>query len=84
MIVPGHGDVTDKSCLAEQAEALDEWRAYAQDAIDRGLSKEELQALPGLDRYPMDVQLDEMRPMVMRINLGRLYDLLAEPAATPS
>ena len=83
VIVPGPGDVTDKSCLDGQAAALDEWRAYAQDAIDRGLTKEELQALPGLvDRYPMDVQLDEMAPMVMRINLGRLYDLLAKPAAT--
>lgn len=78
VIVPGHGDVTDKSCLDEQAASLEEWRRYAQDGIDRGLSKEELQALPGLvDRYPMDVQLDEMAPMVMRNNLGRLYDLLA-------
>lgn len=80
-IVPGHGDVTDKSCLGEQSAFLEEWRQYAQDAIDRGLSKEELQALPGLvDRYPMDVQLDELAPMVMRNNLGRLYDLLATPA----
>jgi cyclase len=80
-IVPGHGDVTDKSCLADQAAFLDDWRRYAQDAIDRGATKEELQALPGLvDRYPMDVQLDELAPMVMRMNLGRLYDLLAEPA----
>ena len=85
VIVPGHGDVTDKSCLDEQGAFLDDWRRYAQDAIDRGLSKEELQALPGLvDRYPMDVQLDEMAPMVMRNNLGRLYDLLAEPAASRS
>lgn len=85
VIVPGHGDVTDKSCLDEQGVALEEWRRYAQDAIDRGLTKEELQALPGLvDRYPMDVQLDEMAPLVMRNNLGRLYDLLAAPAATRS
>jgi glyoxylase-like metal-dependent hydrolase (beta-lactamase superfamily II) len=78
IIVPGHGDVTDKSCLDEQRSSLDEWRAYVQDAIDRGLSKDEVQALPGLiDRYPMDVHLDEMAPMVMRNNLGRLYDLLA-------
>ena len=83
-IVPGHGDVTDKSCLADQASFLDDWRRYAQDAIDRGASKQDLQALPGLvDRYPMDVQLDGLAPMVMRMNLGRLYDLLAEPAATP-
>jgi cyclase len=84
-IVPGHGDVTDKSCLEEQAAFLEDWRRYAQDGIDRGLSKEELQALPGLvDRYPMDVHLDELAPMVMRNNLGRLYDLLASPAATRS
>jgi len=79
IIVPGHGDVTDKSCLDEQGAFLDDWKAYAQDAIDRGLSKDEVQALPGLiDRYPMDVHLDEMAPGVMRNNLGRLYDLLAE------
>lgn len=82
IIVPGHGDVTDKSCLGEQAAALDEWTAYAQAAIDRGLTKDEVQALPGLiDKYPMDVHLDEMAPMVMRINLGRLYDLLAPAEA---
>ena len=79
IIVPGHGDVTDKSCLDEQGAFLNDWKAYVQEAIDRGLSKEEVQALPGLiDRFPMDVHLDEMAPMVMRNNLGRLYDLLAE------
>jgi glyoxylase-like metal-dependent hydrolase (beta-lactamase superfamily II) len=78
IIVPGHGDVTDKSCLDEQGAFLDEWKAYAQDAIDRGLTKDEVQALPGLiDKYPMDVELDAVAPMVMRNNLGRLYDLLA-------
>jgi len=78
IIVPGHGDVTDKSCLAEQGAFLDEWKAYAQDAIDRGLSKEEIEELPGLiDKYPMDVELDAVAPMVMKRNLGRLYDLLA-------
>lgn len=79
IIVPGHGDVTDKSCLDDQRAYLDEWQSYAQDAIDRGLGKDELQALPGLRRYPMDVHLDEMEPMVMKLNLGRLYDLLSEP-----
>src|SRR6185503_1004143 len=44
IIVPGHGDVTDKSSLDEQGASLDAWRAYVQDAIDRGSSKEEVQA----------------------------------------
>ena len=40
-------------------------------------SKEEIEELPGLiDRYPMDVELDAVAPMVMKRNLGRLYDLL--------
>jgi hypothetical protein len=64
IIVPGHGDVIDKSCLAEQAAFLDEWKAYAQDAIDRGFSKEEVEELPGLiDRHPMDLELDAVAPM---------------------
>jgi cyclase len=81
IIVPGHGDVTDKTSLDEQAAFLNDWETYVCDALDRGLTKEEIQALPGLiDRYPMDIHLDELAPMVMRNNLGRLYDLLAQPA----
>jgi len=78
IIVPGHGEVCDKSYLPELASFIQEWVDAVKGAIARGLSREEaLDRISFLDRYPMDVGEAEMGPEVQRWNVGRLYDLLA-------
>lgn len=76
-IVPGHGEVCDKGYLKEQAAFIEEWIEAVKKAIEQGLSqKEAAERISFLDRYPMDVGLDRMGPMVQRMNVYRLYDVL--------
>jgi len=77
VFVPGHGDICGKDYLDEQGEFIQEWVALVQSAIDQGMTKEEaVEKLSLLDRYPMDVEIDFMGPMVMKWNVNRLWDVL--------
>jgi hypothetical protein len=46
--------------------------------VDRGLTRDEaMDRLTGMTgRFPMDVGQDAMEPIVMRQNVGNLYDYL--------
>jgi glyoxylase-like metal-dependent hydrolase (beta-lactamase superfamily II) len=78
VLVPGHGAVCDKTQLATQEAVLREWVAYVQAAVDGGMTRDEamdrLTDMTG--RFPMDVGQDAMEPVVMRQNVGNLYDYL--------
>lgn len=77
--VPGHGEVCDKSYLDEQGAFIQEWLNLVQNAIDKGMTKQEaVETLSLLHRYPMDVDIDFMGPMVMQWNASRLWDVLTE------
>ena len=86
IFVPGHGDMCGKGYLDEQGSFISEWKDYVQDAVDRGMTREEsvstLTAL--IDRYPMDVEQAALAPMVMGINAGNLYDYLTGPGPPAS
>jgi glyoxylase-like metal-dependent hydrolase (beta-lactamase superfamily II) len=78
VIIPGHGEVCDKSYIKEQASFIEEWVDAVKDAIKQGLTKEEAQdGISFLDRYPMDIGIEALGPEVQRWNVARLYDLLA-------
>ena len=78
VIIPGHGEVCDKRYLREQAEFIEEWMAAVKKAIEQGLTKKEAQnTISFLDRYPMDIGIEALGPDVQRMNVARLYDLLA-------
>jgi len=77
-IVPGHGEVCDKSYLGEQADFIMEWMETVRRAIERGWSKEEAMArISFLDRYPMSIGIEAMGPELQQMNVSRLYDVLA-------
>ncbi|MGB2885773.1 MAG: MBL fold metallo-hydrolase [Dehalococcoidia bacterium] len=77
VIVPGHGDVCDKSYLKEQASFIREWMCAVKRAFEQGLTKEEAQTqISFLDRYPMDTGLEFMDLLVQQLNVARLYDLV--------
>ena len=81
IFVPGHGEMCSKNYLDEQGSFISEWKDYVQDAINRGMTREEsVSTLTGMiDRYPMDVEPAALAPMVMGINAGNLYDFLTGP-----
>jgi cyclase len=79
IIVPGHGEVCDKSYIRELSSFIQEWIDTVKRAITQGLSKEEAaKKISFLDRYPMDIGIEAMGPTVQRWNVERLYDLLAK------
>ena len=76
IFVPGHGRLCDKSYLDEQGEYILEWKEYARQAVERGMTRDEaVENLTDLtDRYPMDVGQDGTSPRVMRMNAANLWD----------
>jgi glyoxylase-like metal-dependent hydrolase (beta-lactamase superfamily II) len=77
IIVPGHGEICDKSYIPELSSFIQEWVDTVRRAIAQGLSKEEaMEKISFLDRYPMGIGQDAMGPDVQRWNVERLYNLL--------
>ncbi|MDE2938174.1 MAG: MBL fold metallo-hydrolase [Chloroflexota bacterium] len=76
IFIPGHGRRCDKSYLDEQGEYILEWKEYARQAVERGMTREEAaENLTDLtDRYPMDVGQDGTSPRVMKMNAANLWD----------
>ena len=76
-IVSGHGDVCDKSYLAEQAAFIQDWVDVIKDAINRGWAKEQaIEKISLLDRYPMSPGNENRGLELQRMNITRLYDVL--------
>ena len=76
IFIPGHGRRCDKGYLDEQGEYILEWKEYARNAVERGMTRDEaVENLTELtDRYPMDVGQDGTSPRVMRMNAANLWD----------
>ncbi|MCA9278371.1 MAG: MBL fold metallo-hydrolase [Phycisphaeraceae bacterium] len=73
VVVPGHGDVSDVSCVKKQIEYMQQLRETVREAVDAGKSKEETQALrpaffEGLARGQLGVRA-----------LGAVYDEMKRP-----
>ena len=77
ILVPGHGEVCDKSYIKEQSEFIKDWIDAVKKAISDGLSqKEAAKNISFIDRYPMDVGLKGFSKTLQRINVNRLYKIL--------
>jgi len=76
-LVPGHGEVCNSDYIPEMKAAIQAWVDAVQEAIDKGLSLEEAQdTISLLDRFPMQPGNEAMGPMLQRMNVGRLYEVL--------
>jgi glyoxylase-like metal-dependent hydrolase (beta-lactamase superfamily II) len=78
VLVPGHGALCDPSYIPEMSAFIKEWIDVVSAAIKQGMGLEEAQKnISFLDRYPMDVGLDEARGReVQRMNVARLYEVV--------
>ena len=78
-IVPGHGEVCDKSYLPEMAAFIREWIEVVRKAVEQGMTKQQaMESISFLDRYPMDIGLESRAKDVQRMNVDRLYELIKE------
>ena len=77
-IIPGHGEVCDKSYLGEQADYIQECVDTIKRALDQGLTKEESIARISLPRrYPFEVGSENVGPQLLQMSVSHLYDLLS-------
>jgi glyoxylase-like metal-dependent hydrolase (beta-lactamase superfamily II) len=75
-VVPGHGDVGDKSCIAEMYETVTTWLETVKDAIGKGMTMEEVQKkVTMLKQFP-NLPRDERTAGIVRMNVTRLYEVL--------
>jgi cyclase len=75
-LLPGHGDVCDKSYLPEMSSHIQAWIEAVSSAINRGLSLKEAQETLSLpDRYP-GMPIDERIKQVQSMNIAHLYEVL--------
>ncbi len=74
-IVPGHGEVCDKSCLTEMSSGITAWIEVVQDAVNKGWTLEEsLSRISMLERYAGEKQ---RMAFVQKINIENLYKVLS-------
>jgi cyclase len=75
-LIPGHGDVCDKSYLPDMSSHIQAWIEAVSSAINRGLSlKEAQETLSLVDRYP-GMPIDERIKQVQSMNIAHLYEVL--------
>lgn len=74
-VIPGHGEVTDKSCLDVQRGVLIDWVEAVTEAVDRGWTREEtIERVNFADRYPVDIGQEYMMDHIQTLNAASLYD----------
>ncbi len=80
VIIPGHGEICDKSYLPEQVAFINEWIETVKGAIAQGWSREEAKKrISFKDRYPMGIGSEARANDVQHWNVERLYTLLGGP-----
>lgn len=78
-LVPGHGEVCRASYIPEMKVMIQAWIDAVSEAINKGMSLEEAQdKVSLLDRFPMDPSMEAMGPMLQRMNVARLYEVLKQ------
>ncbi len=79
VLVPGHGEICDRSYIPEMSAFIQAWIDTVSEAIDKGMSLEEAQdKVSLLDRYPMQPGNEAMGQAVQQMNVTRLYEVLKE------
>ncbi len=77
VLVPGHGDICDRSYIPEMSAGIQDWIDAVKTAIKQGMSLEEAQdKISFLDRYYIEAGAEERMQRVQRQSVARLYQVL--------
>jgi cyclase len=78
-IVPGHGDVCDKSYLEEQASYVQGCMDAVRKAIDQGWTKDEAVARVSFPSpYPHDPDAAQLEKQLTKVGIANLYERLSK------
>ncbi len=75
-VVPGHGEVGDKSCISEMYDILTIWVETVEKAIAQGMTRQEAQQKLTMFKQFPNLPRDKHTAEVIAMNVGRLYDVL--------
>jgi cyclase len=75
-VVPGHGNVSDKSCFPQMYKNVTIWIDTVADAIAKGMTLEEAQLKVTMVKQFPDIPRDEHSIDVVRANVARIYETL--------
>jgi cyclase len=76
-IIPGHGPVCTKDYIPKQGAFIREWVTAVAVGIANGWTREQCaERISFLDRFPMDIGQQSVGPLIQRLNVERLFDLL--------
>lgn len=78
-IVPGHGEVCDKSFLKEQADYVRECINTIKSALAKGYTRDETVDRVSLPRrYPFGIGHDRIGPEKLKVSVANMYDLISK------
>ena len=76
-IVPGHGPICNKDYIPKQSAFIREWVTAVAVGIAKGWSRKDcVERISFLDRFPMDIGLESLGPMIQQWNVERIFDFL--------
>ena len=76
-MVPGHGDVCDKSYIPEMSKQIQAWVDVTKAALIQGLTVDQAAADTALlEKHGIKIGTDEMAKRVVKMSLAHLYEVL--------
>lgn len=87
-IVPGHGELCDKSYLVQQAQIIHNWVGVVEGYVRRGLSEDDavqepLDVVKHVDPYPIGQRLFPRSDWVTEANIRNIYKRIVARQAAP-
>ena len=77
-IVPGHGEVCDKSYIPDQVDFVQDCIDKIKKAIKQGWTKEETLARVSFSRYPLDLGLEKHGKIMLDLSVANTYDIVSK------
>ena len=74
-VVPGHGEVGDKSCFKEMYDVVTLWINAVKEAIAKGMTAEEAQKKVTMTKQFPNIPRDERTAGIISMNVARIYEV---------
>jgi cyclase len=75
-VVPGHGEVGDRTCIKEMYDTVSTWLSTIKDAIKKGMTLQEVQSKVTMAKEFPNLPRDERTTGIIQMNVTRLYEIL--------